>query len=141
MTPTNGQIIAEARRRAKEQNWRMDIEEYIIEVVRENWTQPEPGDPDVEAYWRWRKSVNPTGRLILNVSDAYLAGARMAREQERDLVRPLVDQAKATIDQQARLLDRLPPGMRTQLGIVGVKIMDATSSFYNTLSKYEDGGK
>jgi hypothetical protein len=60
-------------------------------LAREGWTPPEPVDPDVLAYWDWHKSVNPTGRLNLNVCDAYLAGARMARAQEQERAKVLVE--------------------------------------------------
>ena len=102
MTPTNGQIIAEARRRAKEQNWRMDIEEYVIEVVREGWTPPEPVEPDVLAFREWAAKdwverypaevddVQRGKRDGCDIAQAYLAGARMAREQERERAKELV---------------------------------------------------
>jgi hypothetical protein len=86
MTATYEQLVAEAERRWKLAGCNSKHYPYfIIEVTREGWTPPEPPvDPDVLAYWDWHKSVNPTGRLILNVCDAYLAGARMAREQEQE---------------------------------------------------------
>ena len=151
MTPTNEQIIAEANRRRKERG--MDgllLADFIIEVMREGWTPPEPVEPDVLAFREWfahlpgrlnHRSVLAGSWDLSDDARAYLAGARMAREQERERAKEVLDQAKATIDLQARLLGRLPLGMRTQIGIEGSKIMDATYSFYNALSKYEDGGK
>ena len=99
MTPTNAQIIAEAERRWLEEyranggrlSPHSSKEIHVINIMREGWKPPAPVDPDVEAYWRWHKSVNPTGRLILNVADAYLAGASMAREQERERSKGLVE--------------------------------------------------
>lgn len=83
MTPTNDQIIEEANRRARERGWGAPpVEHYIIEVVRENWTPPKPVDPDVQAFRKWRAGAT-TGELREPV-DAYLAGARMAREQEQE---------------------------------------------------------
>ena len=111
MTPTNAQIIAEAERRWLEEyranggrlSPHSSKEIHVINIMREGWKPPAPVDPDVEAYWRWHKSVNPTGRLILNVADAYLAGASMAREQERERSKGLVELAKkwARFDSEA----------------------------------------
>ena len=99
MTATNEQIMAEAKRRWDAELWprHKRVVDHVIEVTREGWTPPEPVDPDVLAYWDWHKSVNPTGRLNLNVCDAYLAGARMAREQERERARPLVEYVEARV--------------------------------------------
>ena len=113
MTPTNGQIIAEARRRAKEQNWRMDIEEYVIEVVREGWTPPEPVEPDVLAFREWAAKdwverypaevddVQRGKRDGCDIAKAFVAGARMAREQERERARKLAE----FVEDQSRRLD------------------------------------
>lgn len=111
MTPTNGQIIAEARRRAKEQNWRMDIEEYVIEVVRENWTPPEPVEPDVLAFREWERAQLPAYTCT---EAAYLAGARMAREQERGRANMPIGMAGVLVDRCQRMIHSLPPGVRAQ---------------------------
>ena len=67
-------------------------------LAREGWTPPEPVvDPDVLAFREWgaadSKADGWTGGATLHrqgyfdlseVAKAYLAGARMAREQERE---------------------------------------------------------
>jgi hypothetical protein len=90
MTPTNNQIVAEAKRRARERGWGAPpVEHYIIEVVRENWTPPKPVDPDVQAFRKWRAGA--TAGELREPVDAYLAGARMAREQANVLLETLDD--------------------------------------------------
>ncbi len=99
MTPTNDQIFREAvrRREAVPIEQRLPVQDYVIEVVRENWTPPEPVDPDILAFREWgaadSKADGWTGGATLHrqgyfdlseVAKAYLAGARMAREQERE---------------------------------------------------------
>ena len=92
MTPTNDQIVAEAvrRREAVPIEQRFPVEDYVIEVMRENWTPPEPVDPDMLAFREWFAARAPSaGESILAggwdqclTAKAYLAGARMAREQD-----------------------------------------------------------
>jgi len=114
MTPTNEQIIAEAKRRADFRKWTgAPIEYFIIEVVRENWTPPEPPvDPDVLEFRAWgerRFGVNTASAYRLgdcddiDLAEAYLAGARMAREREQERAIPLVWYALARryLDPQA----------------------------------------
>ena len=99
MTPTNEQIIAEAKRRADFRKWTgAPIEYFIIEVVRENWTPPEPVvDPDVLAFREWGAAdceadgwtagatLHRQGHFDLSeTAQAYLAGARMATEREQE---------------------------------------------------------
>ena len=100
MTPTNEQIIAEANRRRKERG--MDgllLADFIIEVMREGWTPPAPVDPDLLAFREWFAHL--PGRLNQRVvlagswdisadARAYLAGARMATERERERAKVLV---------------------------------------------------
>jgi len=91
MTATNEQIIAEAKRRWTQRERWSPFENYIIEVTRENWTPPEPVDPDVLAFREWASKEWPLaseaalrGHMDTTpYANAYLAGARMAREQER----------------------------------------------------------
>ena len=69
-------------------------------LARENWTPPEPVDPDVLAYREWAASYEPgesmRARTLAGQCDdaasyyAYLAGARMAREQEQERAKGLV---------------------------------------------------
>ena len=116
-------------------------------LAREGWTPPPAVDRDVLAYREW--AFGHLGRFYSSPEDvlagkwdrsvtaqAYLAGARMAREQEQERAKVLVDQAKAIIDQHARLLARLPLGMRADIGIEWQTMMDATASFYAALAKY-----
>ena len=73
-------------------------------LAREGWTPPEPVpvDPDVLAFREWVKKIRSGPAVILD-SDidagkydsrleghAYLAGARMAREQEQERANPVV---------------------------------------------------
>jgi hypothetical protein len=114
MTPTNEQIIAEAKRRADFRKWTgAPIEYFIIEVVRENWTPPEPPvDPDVLEFRAWgeRRFGADTALAYrlgdcddIDLAEAYLAGARMAREREQERAIPLVWYALARryLDPQA----------------------------------------
>ena len=102
MTATNDQIVAEANRRGTERGWAgPPVEHYIIEVVREGWTPPEPVDPDVLACREWMISqpCSPdyreavlAGKWDLGVSTTgFLAGARMAREQAQVVSDALVE--------------------------------------------------
>ena len=70
-------------------------------LAREGWTPPEPVDPDVLAFREWVTTIyaSPSKRILANRGDydndpeaqAYLAGARMAREQERERAKVLVE--------------------------------------------------
>ena len=109
-------------------------------LARENWTPPEPVDPDLLAFREFASKAARSASLAESYRDGgmdsctsahlFLAGARMAREQERERAKELVDQAKAIIDQHARLLARLPLGLRAEIGIEWQMMMDATASFY-----------
>lgn len=101
MTATNDQIVAEANRRALERGWDAPpVEHCIVEVVREGWTPPEPVDPDVLAYREWAKSKNENATYREAVlagrwdhcpaAIGFLAGARMAREQEQERAKVLL---------------------------------------------------
>jgi hypothetical protein len=126
MTATNEQIIREAHRR---QNADVDRQEllshFIIEVTRENWTPPEPVvDPDVLAFREWAVTCLPEFRAGFlggsldssRAAQAYLAGARMAREQEQaDMHIPVIAVELAT--RFRHLLHSLPLNVRVQLGV------------------------
>jgi hypothetical protein len=104
MTATYEQIEDEAHRRFDE-NPCTPLAHYIIEVVREGWTPPEPVDPDVLAYREWE--LSKLGMLCYReevlagdwdhfaTAIAFLAGARMAREQEQERAKVLVEFAKS----------------------------------------------
>jgi hypothetical protein len=111
MTPTNDQIIREAQRRWEAAPWeaaptvrRYSLPDFVIEVVRENWTPPEPVDPDVLAYREWMITTLETpeyreyvlaGKRDRSLSAlSYLAGARMATERERERAKELVEFAE-----------------------------------------------
>ena len=107
MSPTNEQIIAEARRRAAKVGEYESYDHFIIEVVRENWTPPEPVDPDLLAFREWAAGQWPPAANYLyqrgladngREAQAYLAGARMGREQERERAKVLVEFAKLMAD-------------------------------------------
>ena len=103
MTPTNEQIIAEANRRRKERG--MDgllLADFIIEVMREGWTPPDPVDPDLLAFREWlatspydpgidgdEADLPPAYRPDGILCQTYLAGARMAAERERERAKVL----------------------------------------------------
>jgi hypothetical protein len=71
-------------------------------LAREGWTPPEPVDPDVLAFRGWASKEWPlaseaalTGHMDTTLyAEAYLAGARMAREQEQERAKVLL----ATLD-------------------------------------------
>jgi hypothetical protein len=105
MTATNEQIEDEAHRRFDE-NPCTPLAHYIIEVTREGWAPPEPVDPDVLAWRRWAvtsglgylPSATTAGTWDQSESAiGFLAGARMAREQERERAEVLVEY----VDQRA----------------------------------------
>lgn len=106
MTATKEQIVAEAERRWEnelgEREW--SVVDYIIEVIREGWTPPEPVDPDVLAFREWAATAWPLGSEAAlrghmdttQYAEAYLAGARMAREQEQERAKVLVEYVEAS---------------------------------------------
>ena len=120
-------------------------------LAREGWTPPKPVDPDLLAFREFASKAARSASLAESYRDGdmdscasaylFLAGARMAREQERERAKVLLDQAKAIIDQHARLLARLPLGLRADIGIEWQTMMDATASFYNAFAQYEEGGR
>jgi hypothetical protein len=102
MTATNKQIRDEAQRRVATDP-EIAFVDACIEVTREGWTPPEPVDPVLLAFREWVKKIRSGPAVILD-SDidaggydsrleghAYLAGARMAREQERERAKGLVE--------------------------------------------------
>jgi hypothetical protein len=71
--------------------WRLleegqDVATIAARLAREGYTPPEPVDPDLLAFREW---IDRNDRA--NHKDAYLAGARMAREQERERAKVLVE--------------------------------------------------
>ena len=65
-----------------------DIAALGARLARENWTPPEPVDPDLLAFREWESAQWPAYTCT---EAAYLAGARMAREQERERAKVLVE--------------------------------------------------
>ena len=127
MKATKEQIVAEANRRAVAQGYgAQPVEHFIVDVVCENWTPPEPVDPDVLAFRKWMvgdpRIIGGREAILAGKWDdtgpayAYLAGARMAREQEQaDIHIPLI-----AVELAARfrhLLHSLPLNVRVQLGV------------------------
>jgi hypothetical protein len=100
MSATNEQIVAEAERRWAREPRDGFVTDYIIQVVREGWTPPPPVDPDLRAFREWAGSFTPTRHLT--ISDAYFAGARMARKQERERAQVLVEPAEAIVNRAVR---------------------------------------
>ncbi|MFN8994107.1 MAG: hypothetical protein ACK5X3_10675, partial [Pseudomonadota bacterium] len=107
MSPTKQQIVAEAERRAREGGY-MDKTAYlVIDVVRENWTPPEPVlDPDVWAFREWASNKYPTVAHMYRsgIYDAgdgaqcFLAGVRMATERERERAKVLLRGLEDIVD-------------------------------------------
>ena len=73
-----------------------------IEIALSGWTppEPEPVDPDVLAFREWfaqRAGSAPKSGILAghwdstSDADAFLAGARMAREQEQERAKELVE--------------------------------------------------
>ena len=111
MTATYEQIITEANRRAAEPGWgARPVEHLIIEVVREGWVPPEPVDPAVLAYREWKKKKWPSAAEFIDGGvwdenpDAlgFLAGARMAREQEQERAKVLVEPVEAIVNRAVK---------------------------------------
>ena len=102
MKATKEQIIAEANRRAVAQGYGAPpVEHFIVDVVCENWTPPEPVvDPDVLAFREWMvataKSPGYREEVLAGKWDrssialGFLAGARMAREQAKGALRDAI---------------------------------------------------
>jgi hypothetical protein len=73
-------------------------------LAREGWTPPEPVDPDVLAYREWevsqltdhfdREEVLAGKRDRGIIATAFLAGARMARKQEQERAKVLLEYAE-----------------------------------------------
>ena len=77
-------------------------------IAREGWTPPEPVvDPDILAFREWAKAtklerpfvqestIDAGGYDHVEQARAYLAGARMAREQERERAKVLEEYVEA----------------------------------------------
>jgi hypothetical protein len=82
--------------------WRLleegqDVAVIAARLARQGYRPPEPVDPDVLAYREW---IDRNDRA--NHKDAYLAGARMAREQEQERARALVEPAEAIVNRAVR---------------------------------------
>ena len=77
-------------------------------LAREGWVPPEPVDPDVLAYREWEVGKHGTrdfreevlaGKWDRSASAiGFLAGARMAREQEQERAKALVEPAEAIVN-------------------------------------------
>lgn len=95
--------------RAKEA-WRLCEESPTLSLAttaarlaREGWTPPEPVDPDILAFREWAAKEWPIASEAASgghmdttrYAQAYLAGARMAREQERERVGKYVNDKSA----------------------------------------------
>ena len=79
-------------------------------LAREGWTPPEPVDPDVLAYREWKKKKWPSAAEFIDGGvwdenpDAlgFLAGARMAREQEQERAKVLVEPVEAIVNRAVK---------------------------------------
>jgi hypothetical protein len=72
-----------------------EVATIAARLARENWTPPEPVDPDVLAFREW-DATHDYG-VIPTIKGAYLAGARMARNQEQERAKVLVEFAKSRV--------------------------------------------
>lgn len=100
-------------------------------LAREGWTppepEPEPVDPDVLAWREWAKRSilkHISGRDVdagkfddVLDAHAYLAGARMAREQERERADMPIRMAEELVGRLRSLLHSLPLQVRDQAGV------------------------
>jgi len=74
-------------------------------LAREGWTPPEPVDPDVLAYREWM-DTNPLkprpateqNRYDNLLCEVFVQGARMAREQEQERAKVLVEYVTRLVD-------------------------------------------
>jgi hypothetical protein len=95
--------------------WRLleegqDVAVIAARLAREGWKPPKPVDPDVLAYREWKKKKWPSAAEFIDGGvwdenpDAlgFLAGARMAREQEQERARVLVEPAEAIVNRAVR---------------------------------------
>ena len=106
MTPE--EKLDEARAKEAEERWRdmhpNDRKHTLVATIaarlaREGWTPPEPVDPDLLAWREWVCLRFPKCESDIKAGwwdrglegQAYLAGARMAREQERERAKVLVE--------------------------------------------------
>ena len=117
MTPEE---LDEARAKEAERLWSSgdpndptipDIATAAARLAREGWTPPEPVDPDVLAFREFASKAARSASLAESYRDGdmdsctsahlFLAGARMAREQERERARKLAE----FVEDQSRRLD------------------------------------
>ena len=90
----------------------------IARLAREGWTPPKPVDPDVLAYREWEAglAIDPIYRDKALAGEwdhypsakAFVAGARMARQQEQE-------RAKVLLDELHRLAGGHKPSMNCAL--------------------------
>jgi hypothetical protein len=80
-----------------------ELAQTAARLARESWTPPEPVDPDVLAFRAWASKEWPLaleaalrGHMDTTpYANAYLAGARIAREQEQERAKVLVEYVEA----------------------------------------------
>jgi hypothetical protein len=83
-----------------------ELAQTAARLAREGWTPPEPVDPDVLAFRAWACALYPYVENDIRaggfddeiLAQAYLAGARMAREQEQERAKVLVEPAEAIVN-------------------------------------------
>ena len=116
MTPEQ---LDEARAKEARRLWLTDPEVFArshpttiaARLAREGWTPPEPVDPDLLAFREFASKAARSASLAQSYRDGgmdscisahvFLAGARMAREQERERARKLAE----FVEDQSRRLD------------------------------------
>ena len=95
MTPEE---LDEARAKEAQRLWESGQEagssSWVVaaRLAREGWTPPEPVvDPDMLGWRAWRATQSFLAEWDPQMSIAYFAGARMAREQERERAKVLLE--------------------------------------------------
>ena len=144
MTPEE---LDEARANEAQRRWASGQEvgssSWVVaaRLARENWTPPEPEvDPDTLAFREWVNSIGLCSYHVL-LDAAYLAGARMAREQERERAKVPIRMAEELAGRFRHLRLSLPLGVRAQFGVkwdLDEALLNAVEA---EIAKYEEGGR
>ena len=79
---------------------------HAARLAREGWTPPEPVDPDILAFREWTAARHPKCETEIKagkwdhdfLAPPFLAGARMAREQERERAKVLLRGLENIVD-------------------------------------------
>lgn len=130
MTPEQ---LDEARAKEAQRLWESGQEagssSWVVaaRLAREGWTPPKPADPDLLAFREFAAKAARSASLAESYRDGYmdsctsahlfLAGARMAREQERERADMPIRMAEELVGRLRSLLHSLPLQVRDQAGV------------------------